>query len=76
MGLRPLKGIKCDLPSLLRTRVDWMFLWGLFAAMRRLSGLKIALKSSLRQPLSRLAPDDFQCLTVSKQRLYVCACTL
>mmetsp|Transcript_50912 Transcript_50912/g.114525 ORF Transcript_50912/g.114525 Transcript_50912/m.114525 type:complete len:405 (-) Transcript_50912:8-1222(-) len=31
-----------------RTRVDWMFLWGLFAAMRRLSGLKIALKSSLR----------------------------
>lgn len=32
-----------------RTRVDWMFLWGLAAAMGRLSGLKIVLKDALRK---------------------------
>jgi len=32
-----------------RSRVDWMFLWGLAAAMGRLGGFKIVLKDSLRK---------------------------
>lgn len=32
-----------------RTRIDWMFLWALAAAMGQLSSLKIVLKSSLRK---------------------------
>lgn len=31
-----------------RTRIDWMFLWGLAATMGRLGGLKIVLKAALR----------------------------
>jgi len=32
-----------------RTRIDWMFLWGLAAALDRLGGLKIVLKDDLRK---------------------------
>lgn len=32
-----------------RTRLDWMFLWGLAAVLGRLGGLKIVLKDSLRK---------------------------
>uniref|UniRef100_A0A7S0B9Z7 Phospholipid/glycerol acyltransferase domain-containing protein n=1 Tax=Pyrodinium bahamense TaxID=73915 RepID=A0A7S0B9Z7_9DINO len=32
-----------------RSRIDWMFLWGLAAAMDRLRGIKIVLKDSLRK---------------------------
>lgn len=54
--LRGLEGLRYDvavqdavLISNHRTRIDWMFLWGLCLATKRLASLKIVLKDSLKK---------------------------